>query len=192
MLVWDSCNHSGAGAEAPRTQAALRPRLGAAVQPKPPSALQQLPPPSLMSNVTVGHRCGKTALGVCGLPTPAPPREGAEGPPSRLRLRLRAQQLPQVEGDAHRPPPAPTLTRTAHWGRVGQSRNTCRCLLRTGEVTTREQSPQEKAPLWIGSTHRRWDVQGHKQKSLAADRRPSLSRGLLIQKAGTYSQKPSS
>lgn len=40
-----------------------------------------------------------------------------------------------------------SLTLTVHWGREGQSRKTCRCLLKRGEVTTREQAPQEKVRL---------------------------------------------
>lgn len=50
---------------------------------------------------------------------------------------------------------APTLTLTVHWGRAGQARKTCRCRRRPGEVTKREQSAQEKAPLSLGSTQGR-------------------------------------
>lgn len=42
-----------------------------------------------------------------------------------------------------------SLTLTVHWGREGQSRKTCRCLLKRGEVTTREQAPQEKVRLLL-------------------------------------------
>jgi hypothetical protein len=51
--------------------------------------------------------------------------------------------------------PAPTLTFTLHWGLEGQSRKTCRCLLRIGDVTIREQSPQEKVPLLYKGTWER-------------------------------------
>lgn len=49
----------------------------------------------------------------------------------------------------HQPLPAPTLTLTVHRGCEGESRKTCRCLLRMGKVTTWEQSPQEKVPLLL-------------------------------------------
>ena len=49
----------------------------------------------------------------------------------------------------HQPLPAPTLTLTVHRGLEGESRKTCRCLLRMGMVTTWEQSPQEKVPLLL-------------------------------------------
>lgn len=55
----------------------------------------------------------------------------------------------------HQPLPAPTLTLTVHRGLEGESRKTCRCLLRMGMVTTWEQSPQEKVPLLLETRGRR-------------------------------------
>ena len=89
----------------------------------------------------------------CGSRPPAPPQRLEPSLP-RKRPGEAAPAWPQVKGPwrwtrRHQPLAAPTLTLIVHRGREAESRKTCRCLLRMGEVTTREQSPQEKVPLLL-------------------------------------------
>lgn len=81
----------------------------------------------------------------------------------------------------------PTLTFTLHWGLERQSRKTCRCLLRIGDVTTREQSPQEKAPL-VHEKPRKDKAPGGTSQESSSGRYFPKHECLLGYKTGLYSQ----